>query len=253
MERRYHNLTQWNQWLANTSGGHCLLKEESRVLSKMIPDSVFNKHATLIGVPAQQSMLQTSLGLHQFMISALFASGKRSYIQADYQELPIISGQIDLVILPHTLEWVERPRQLLAEACRIVKPEGLILVFGFNPHSLFKLTQWYEKKRGIPWSADFLPVHELKRWMELAGFQIEAVSSFLYRPLIKYAYFFDRFPVFEWVGEHIFPYYGGVYAVLARAKEIPLTPIRMQWKQHLGDSIRISSAISRHTIHDGVK
>jgi SAM-dependent methyltransferase len=214
--------------------------------------SIFNKYVALIGVPGQKSLLAESAGLHQFIISSLSSHNETHYIEADYQELPIASGQVDFVILPHTLEWVEHPRQLLHEACRIVKPEGLIALFGFNPHSLFKFTQMWHKKQGAPWAGNFLPIRELKQWMELTGFQIVSSHSFMYRPLAKYAYFFDRFPLIEWLGENIFPYYGGLYALLARAKEIPLTPIRMQWKQQLS-SVRVSSAISGNTIHDGAK
>lgn len=252
MAKRYHNLKQWNHWLTNSSGGQFLLHEERRVLAQMLTQNIFNKHVALIGVPGQKSLLQETAGLHQFTIGSLSGHGETRYIEADYQELPIFSGQIDLVVLPHTLEWVEHPRQLLYEACRIIKPEGLIVIFGFNPRSLFKLTQMWKQNKGIPWCADFLSIYELKKWMELAGFQIESTSSFLYRPLEKYAYFFDQVPLCEWIGKTVFPYYGGVYALLARAKEIPLTPIKMQWKQQLS-SVRISSAISGHSIHDGAK
>jgi SAM-dependent methyltransferase len=254
LAKRYHNLQRWNHWLTKSRGGQLLLAEEQRVLSTMLAPSIFNKHAILIGVPTQKSLLTETNTLHQIIISALANRGvmQMQYIEADLEELPILSGQVDLVLLPHTLEWVEHPRQLLAEACRIVRPEGLIVIFGFNPHSLFRLTQLWEKKQGIPWSADFQPVSELKKWMQLAGFQIESSYSFLYRPLSKYAYLFDHFPVCEYIGKHIFPYYGGVYALLARAKEIPLTPIKMQWKQQLS-AVRISSVISGHTITDGIK
>lgn len=252
MAKRYHNLQRWNHWLTESRGGQLLLEQEQRILSTMLAPSIFNKHAILVGVPKQKSLLTDLNVLHRIMISALPSHDKMQHIEADYEELPIFSGQVDLVILPHTLEWVEHPRQLLAEACRIVRPEGLIVIFGFNPHSLFRLTQLWEKKQGIPWSADFLPISELKKWMQLAGFQIEASYSFLYRPLSKYTYLFDRFPLCEYIGKHIFPHYGGVYALLARAKEIPLTPIKMQWTQQLS-AVRISSVISGHTITDGIK
>ena len=253
MATRYQNLKQWNHWLAaSPDGGHMLLHEEAKELSAILSQQMLAKYAALIGVPAQKMLLQQSNGLYQVLIGALsHRHDETVYIEADYQELPIFSGQVDLVILPHTLEWVEHPRQLLAEACRIVKPEGLIVIIGFNPHSLFKCTQLWKKKSGIPWSAAFLSMHELTNWVKLAGFHIEQLSSFLYRPLTKHSYFFDRLPIFEWIGKHVFPYYGGLYMLVARAKEIPLTPIKMQWKQQLTGA-RISSAMSGRTIHDEI-
>lgn len=247
LAKRHHHLNQWNNWLMHADGGRFLLQEEISRATKLLSTPYF-KSVVLIGVPNQQPFLQEVGGLHQVVLSALPQNGAKAYIEVDYQELPIFSGEVDLVIMPHTLEWVENPRQLLHEACRIVKREGLIIIFGFNPRSLFKVIQLWKKKTGIPWAADFLPMQELKNWLELAGFQIEKLYSFLYRPLGQ-SYFFDNYRICNWIGENIFPYYGGIYTLLARAKEIPLTPIRMQWKQHLSGA-RISSAISSNTMHN---
>jgi hypothetical protein len=76
------------------------------------------------------------------------------------------------------------------------------------------------------------------------------MCTFFYRPLIKNASIFDWFSLGEWIGQHLFPYYGGLYMLVARAKEIPLTPIKVQWTQRLS-GVRVSSVISGHTIQHG--
>ena len=75
------------------------------------------------------------------VITAIYALSKVSYMSSLWHR-----GSIDLVILPHILECIDNPRQLLAEACRIIKPEGHIIICGFNPHSLWGLKKIMGKK-----------------------------------------------------------------------------------------------------------
>lgn len=246
-----HYLKQWNAWLTQSHGGQRLLNEESDCLVKWL-ENYFSKYAVLIGVPQQLCLIQHPAILHGILLSSLAPSHAFPYIEVDYQELPITTGQVDLVVLPHILECVEHPRQLLAEACRIVKPEGLIIIFGFNPYSLFKLTQWWLKKSGTPWSRDILPLRELKKWLELASFQIEKQRSFMYRPLLQSASIFEKLALSEWLGARLLPDYGSVYALLARAKEIPLTPIKLKWKQQL-NGIRIAPTITSHLVREKIE
>lgn len=56
---------------------------------------------------------------------------------------------------------------------------------------------------------------------------------------------FNKLHFLERIGSLICPVLGGAYVLVARAKVIPLTPIKLKWKQQLGD-IRISSTISGH-------
>lgn len=53
-------------------------------------------------------------------------------------ELPIASESCKLVIAQHVLERVTDPGACAAEFARILAPEGVALVFGFNPLSLWR-------------------------------------------------------------------------------------------------------------------
>src|SRR5438093_12093821 len=86
-------------------------------------------------------------------------------IESDLHELPILTGSIDLVMLPHTLEFVDNPRQLLAEACRIIKPEGLILVCGFNPYSTWGIKKMLTKNKKASWMGNIIQVNLVKAWL----------------------------------------------------------------------------------------
>jgi hypothetical protein len=53
---------------------------------------------------------------------------------------------------------------------------------------------------------------------------------------------YRKIRLLETIGSWIFPKAGGISIIVARAKVIPLTPIKMKWKQQLGN-IRIRPTI----------
>lgn len=239
MAHGYRALQHWDQWLAQQFLGNSLLDAEEQLLRHLVKKH-FGKHALLIGVPHQARLLhQTALPCHS-LISPLMSRQKiPGYIEGDFQELPILTGSIDLVVLPHTLEFVDNPRQLLAEACRVIKPEGLIAIFGFNPYSAWGLRKLIAKHKSTPWEASFIRSNKIISWLRLADFVMEKHNSALFRPPLVNQSWYNKLNYLERIGRHCFPYAGGVYALLARAKVTPLTPIRMTWKQQIS-SVNIS-------------
>jgi len=161
------------------------------------------------------------------------------YIEGDFHDLPILTGSMDLVLLPHTLEFIDHPRQLLAEVCRIIKPEGLMIVSGFNPYSSWGLRKMFSGKSSLPPVGSDINAGKIINWLKLADFALEQQTSLLFAPPINRPQLYQKLQFLEKVGKW-FPLLGGVYIIVARAKTIPLTPIRLKWKQQLG-SIRIST------------
>ena len=244
MAHSYRTLQHWNQWLTQQFLGEHLLAAEKNILSEML-DRHFGRHAVLIGTPNQANLLHaTTIPMHS-LLSPIIPHGKKiGHIEADFHELPILTGSIDLVMLPHTLEFIDNPRQLLAEACRIIKPEGLIVICGFNPYSIWGLKKIFSKNKSAPWSAQFMHANKIKSWLHLADFEMEKQRHFLYRPPANNKSTFHQLRFIEQIGK-CFPMLGSVYVLLARAKVIPLTPIRLKWKQQLG-GVRISTTITGH-------
>jgi len=243
----YRSLQQWNQWLGQEFLGQQLLASEQALLAKTkILKRHFGKHALLVGVPKQHSILEsTSVPCHSLLTPLVHHQDHAIQIEGDFHHLPLLTGSIDLVILPHTLELIDTPRQLLTEACRIVKPEGLIVIFGFNPHSMWGARRLLTRQKITPWSGNFLKPQAIKHWLNLAEFALEKQKTILYRPPVKNKTLYDRFQFIERMGQYIFPLFGGVYMIVARAKVIPLTPIRMKWKQQLS-GIRIFTSMTGH-------
>lgn len=241
----YHTLQHWNQWLSHQFLGNSLLEAEEQILARLL-EKHYGKHAVLIGVPKQAELLKSIHIPYQSLLTSLIPKDNLSHcIESDFHELPLLTGSIDLVVLPHTLELVDNPRQLLSEACRIIKPEGLIVICGFNPYSTWGVRKLLTKKRTAPWSGNFMQPYKVKSWLRLADFEMEKQRTALFRPPVKKSAVYQKMHFLETFGSKCLPLFGGVYVLLARAKVIPLTPIRLKWKQQLS-SFRLPTTITGH-------
>lgn len=238
-----HTLQHWNQWLSQQFLGKSLLETETQQFTHLLKRH-FGKHAILLGVPHQYDLLHaTKIPCHSFVTPLVCKENKAGYIEGNFHQLPILTGSVDLVILPHTLEFMDNPRQLLAEACRIIKPEGLIAISGFHPVSTWGLRKLlFANKKHMPWGANFIHPQKIKNWLRLSDFALEKQQPTLFIPPINQQSIYRKLHFLEKLG---LPMLAGGYVIVARAKVIPLTPIRLKWKQKL-NSIRISGVMPGH-------
>ncbi|MEM9667828.1 MAG: metalloregulator ArsR/SmtB family transcription factor [Pseudomonadota bacterium] len=67
--------------------------------------------------------------------------------QADATVLPFDDASVDLVIIHQVLHFIEEPDRALAEAARILKPDGRLLIVDFAPHQLEFLREKHGHRR----------------------------------------------------------------------------------------------------------
>jgi len=242
LAKTHRTIQQWDHWLSQPLG-QSILATEQQLLRPLLRD-YYGKHTLLIGVPQQQSLLTISTTMHQVLLSPLLNpllnnchqnnhqnSHHIHYIESKLYELPIAPGSVDIVILPHILECVDNPHRLLTEACRSVKPEGHIIICGFNPYSLWGLKKLWMPPKTIPWSAHFIPPNKIKKWLALTDFIVVKQRMMLYRPPLNQQRLYHKLAFLEWLGNKLYAPFGGVYVLIGQAKVVPLIPIKLQWKQ----------------------
>lgn len=245
MVHSYVTLHKWQEWLTHTELGRRLMDTETQMLSAILPFYV-GKHALLIGSLAQITFFEKiALPCHTLVSMQQQVKTSILQIESDFAELPLATGSADLVLVPHTLEFVDNPRQLLTEVCRCIKPEGIVIIFGFNPTSLWGLKKYCMKTNKMPWMGNYIHPRTLRNWLALADFMLEKDCTFMHLPPFEKMLLSNKLRWLESVGQYCFPYWGNIYALVARAKVIPLTPIRMQWKQKLA-GLRVPTSISGH-------
>jgi SAM-dependent methyltransferase len=235
----YRIIQQWNHWLTQFLGKSLLEYEQQAVA--LMQSGKYGNSTLLLGVPHQVAFLKSGLTPNKFLLSPIHDREMSCvFIEGDFYELPIHTGSVDQVILPHTLELLDNPHKLLSEACRIVKPEGYIYITGFNPYSLWGLKKCFTKNEGIPWSRNFISASTIKKWLELADFELQEQNMVLFRPATQHYSLYQKLKFLEWVGNKCYKPLGGVYILKAQAKVIPLSPIRLHWTQELS-GVRMST------------
>jgi SAM-dependent methyltransferase len=245
----HRSIVQWNQWL-NKSLGQLVLTTEQALLAAFLSGK-YGKHVVLVGVPEQCFLIEALDPPCHSIVTPLPTPrrGDIKVVESSLYELPMASGSVDVVVLPHTLELVDNPRQLLAEACRIVKPEGHLLICGFNPYSLWGLNKFLTKKNPTLPHLHSLKQGTLRKWLHLSDFELIKQSSALYSPPMKKASLLKKLRFLEYLGNKCHLPWGAVYILMARAKVVPLTPVRLRWKQSIA-TMRVPSSIPGPTIRN---
>ncbi len=119
-------------WQAG-SLGRAVVGAEAQLLAEVC-DDVFGLELLQIGCWGRdRELLASSRVRRQTLIAATYPAGQRPDIVASAAGLPVGSGAIDAVVLPHSLEIEPDPRAVLREAERVLVGEGQLIVLGFRP------------------------------------------------------------------------------------------------------------------------
>lgn len=133
-------------------------------------------------------------------------------------ELPYASQSLDLVVLPHGLEFSSEPHQLLREVERVLIAEGQLILCGFNPVSLWGVRQFSGRLSGAPFlplDGEFISMPRLKDWLKLLNMEVSRGHFGCYAPPCRSEKWLQRFGVMESAGQHWWPFLGAVYIVQA--------------------------------------
>lgn len=199
------------QWFATPQGRYVLEWERAR-LDEMVAD-IFGYFALQIGLPGIDFLRANRIPWRT--IAGLEAN---CGVVADAHELPFQRESLDLVLLPHLLECSSEPHQILREVERVLRPEGELIVSGFNPVSLWGLARMLRQTPAPPWDAEFVSVARLKDWLNLLNFEMRGGHFGCYRPPFESEKWLSRFGLLEAVGARSWPVAGAVYVLQAKKR-----------------------------------
>jgi SAM-dependent methyltransferase len=147
-------------------------------------------------------------------------SGARK-IRAKAHHLPLQSDSVDMIILPHLLEFDLSRFQTMREIERILKPEGILVVLNFNPWSLWVRYQYiWDKKLADSWRGHFIGRGRILDWLKLLNFEVISLAQFNFDSVVSTH------------SKHIcnlYSIFATAYAIKAikrRYSIIPLTPVK---------------------------
>jgi SAM-dependent methyltransferase len=212
-------------WLSTPQGAYVLDWELAQFDSAV--DDVFGFRAVQIGLPEVDFLRQNRI---PYRFSLALEPG--ASVAADALQLPIASQSVDLVALPHVLEWHPDPHTVLREVERVLMPEGQLVISGFNTASLWRVRQAFTFHRnGAPWDAKFIGLLRLREWLRLLGFELNGGKFGCYAPPFRDEEWLKRFAFMEKAGARWWPVTGGVYVVRAVKRVHGMRVITPAWRK----------------------
>ncbi len=157
-------------------------------------------------------------------LSSLLPMPPGHALHCDFDALPFASQSLDLVLLPHTLELARDPHDTLREVERVLRPEGRVVIVGFNPASLWGLRQsagHLRQRLGLggplylPGAGELIGYGRVRDWLRLLGLEVERGRFGLWRPPLRSARGLARTAWLEPAGARAWPVLGAVYLVEA--------------------------------------
>jgi SAM-dependent methyltransferase len=169
-------------------------------------------------------------------------------VSHDFTELPFASQSLDLVVLPHLLEFAAEPHQVLREVERVLIPEGQLIISGFNPASLWGMRQAAGRLTGgsfLPRDGEFISLPRLKDWLKLLNMEVGRGQFGCYAPPCATQKWLHRFGFMEPAGARWWPYFGAVYVVRAIKRVQGMRLIGPVWNKRPAASARAVPATNR--------
>ena len=231
-------------WLSTPQGAYVLDWELAQFDSAV--DDVFGFRAVQIGLPEVDFLRQNRIP-YRFTL----ALEPGAAVAADALQLPLASQSVDLVVLPHVLEWHPDPHDVLREVERVLMPEGQVVISGFNTASLWRVRQAFTFHRnGAPWDAKFIGLLRLREWLRLLGFELNGGTFGRYAPPFREQIWLDRFAFMEKAGARWWPVTGGIYVVRAVKRVHGMRVISPAWRQERARR-RALAPVSQRTHKNG--
>ena len=138
------SILRFEDWL-QTSQGRYLLDWEQGALDRLVAD-VFGYYAVQVGLPGVDLLRANR------MPCRLSCGGAGRDLRCSEFELPFATASLDLVLLPHVLEFSAHPHRVLREVERVLVPEGSVVISGFNPLTLWGVRKLLARRdAAAPW------------------------------------------------------------------------------------------------------
>jgi predicted SAM-dependent methyltransferase len=237
MKRNF--LFSWYQ----TPRGKLLQELESAYIQRSITVSCQQTILQIGGLGWEDEFVDCTLYKNYTILDAKnLGCGEARKIQAKAFCLPLQSNSVDMIIVPHLLEFDTHRFQTVREVERILKPEGLLIVLNFNPWSLWVRYQYlWDKKLADSWGGHFISRSRILDWLKLLNFEVTVSSEF------------HLDSVHSTHGKFITPTYSfsstayAIKAIKRRYNLIPLTPVKNESPRLvLINSLNSSARITKH-------
>lgn len=228
-ETQLRRRRQIGEWF-DTPLGRSLEAFEANRLRNVLPN-LFGTVAVQVGRLGRLDLMDACNAPTRIVLD-LDSRADRVNVHALPEALPFESGSVDILVLPHALDFCHDPHQMLREVARVLSPEGHVVIFGFNPMSLWGARRLVTRRpRPAPWCGNFFRLARVKDWLSLLDFELTHGSMLFYRPPLMAEGLMERLLFLDKMGDRWWPLMAGVYLVVAKKHVAGMTRLHVEWKQ----------------------
>ena len=128
---------------------------------------------------------------------------------------------VDFIVLPFTLDWHDNPHHILREAERVLLNEGKLVIFGFNPYSLWGLRNELSRFPYLPISnKQQISLKKTKDWLQLLSFEIDRGQLGCYEPAFMNEKWLSKCAFMNKAGNRWWPFAGAIFYIAATKRHI---------------------------------
>jgi SAM-dependent methyltransferase len=169
-----------SDWLSSPLGESLLAQE--RALVSEVWQRVFGDHLLQIGSWGAPGYFLDGVRTRNCgIVDVEPAAGLAAVVSPG--RLGIATDCIDAVFLPHTLELSPAPHAVLREVHRILRPDGKLVILGFNPFSWWGLWHQFASRGYPPGLLRHISRGRITDWMSLLNLRIDRIAQIESAPL----------------------------------------------------------------------
>ena len=243
-EPRKQNSTV-QRWL-HSSLGRALVRQESRIIEDAL-DGIFGEQLLQIGLWGEaRAFLKFARTQRSALLSCADCVEGADIVGHAYR-LPIASDSVDAVLLPHTLDYCDRPHEVLREVRRVLRADGHLVILGFKPAGLWGLRRLIPGYGIPPGIESLISDRQLSDWIRLLDLRINGLTRYFFRwpiPGNRGSSSTD----WERRGQRWWPGLAACYMLTAQKRVYTLTPVRQRWLSRpkvVGGLVKPTTRLSR--------
>lgn len=193
-----------------------------------ITERIFGYYLVKMGSLSSQVNLPKCQVRHQYAIAP--HANKNNHLCGESAKLPFQNNSVDAFVLLGELDFAQDPHQIVREIDRSITSDGRVIIAGFNPFSLAGVMKYLPiNRKNILHQGRFFTSARIKDWLQLLDFEIVQHENLLYSSLFMRNSFGSDSRIQKLCKRYL-PWFSSMYIIVARKREIPLSPIKPAWK-----------------------